>query len=63
MHAPRSYALAPALAYFKYANLGLQNAGAALGWLGLHVDMPRVTAVLPIGISFHSFHIFQSSPT
>jgi alginate O-acetyltransferase complex protein AlgI len=47
-----------ALAYFKYANFGLQSADAALGWLGLHVDMPRVEAVLPIGISFHIFQSF-----
>jgi len=47
-----------ALAYFKYANFGLENAGAALGWLGVHADLPRVEAVLPIGISFHIFQSF-----
>jgi D-alanyl-lipoteichoic acid acyltransferase DltB (MBOAT superfamily) len=47
-----------ALAYFKYANFGLDNARAALDFLGLHVDMPRVTALLPIGISFHIFQSF-----
>jgi alginate O-acetyltransferase complex protein AlgI len=46
------------LAYFKYANFGLENAGAALGWLGLRLDLPRVHAVLPIGISFHVFQSF-----
>ena len=47
-----------ALAYFKYANFGLDNAGAALDFLGLHVEMPRVDVVLPIGISFHIFQSF-----
>jgi D-alanyl-lipoteichoic acid acyltransferase DltB (MBOAT superfamily) len=47
-----------ALAYFKYANFGLENAGAALEFLGFPVDMPRVSAVLPIGISFHIFQSF-----
>jgi alginate O-acetyltransferase complex protein AlgI len=47
-----------ALAYFKYANFGLDNARAALDFLCFHVEMPRVTAVLPIGISFHIFQSF-----
>ncbi len=47
-----------ALAYFKYANFGLDSAGAALGFLGLQVDLPRVDVVLPIGISFHIFQSF-----
>jgi hypothetical protein len=46
------------LAYFKYTNFGLDSAGAALGLLGLHVEMPRVDVVLPIGISFHVFQSF-----
>jgi alginate O-acetyltransferase complex protein AlgI len=46
------------LAYFKYANFGLDTAGAALDFLGLHVEMPRVDVVLPIGISFHVFQSF-----
>ena len=47
-----------ALAYFKYANFGLDNARVALEFLGFQVEMPRVTAVLPIGISFHIFQSF-----
>jgi alginate O-acetyltransferase complex protein AlgI len=46
------------LAYFKYANFGLETAGAAFDLLGLPVDLPRVAAVLPIGISFHVFQSF-----
>jgi D-alanyl-lipoteichoic acid acyltransferase DltB (MBOAT superfamily) len=47
-----------ALAYFKYANFGLDNARFALDFLGFHVEMPRVTLLLPIGISFHIFQSF-----
>jgi alginate O-acetyltransferase complex protein AlgI len=46
------------LSYFKYANFGLESAGAALDFLGLHVELPRVDVVLPIGISFHVFQSF-----
>jgi alginate O-acetyltransferase complex protein AlgI len=47
-----------ALAYFKYANFGLDNARTALDFLGFQVEMPRVTVLLPIGISFHIFQSF-----
>jgi alginate O-acetyltransferase complex protein AlgI len=47
-----------ALAYFKYANFGLDNARAALDFFGWQVEMPRVTVLLPIGISFHIFQSF-----
>ena len=47
-----------ALAYLKYANFGLDTARAALDLLGLHMEMPRVDVVLPIGISFHIFQSF-----
>jgi alginate O-acetyltransferase complex protein AlgI len=47
-----------ALAYFKYANFGLDNARSALELFGVHVAMPRVTLALPIGISFHIFQSF-----
>jgi alginate O-acetyltransferase complex protein AlgI len=47
-----------ALAYFKYANFGLDNARAALDFLGFQVEMSRVTVLLPIGISFHIFQSF-----
>ena len=47
-----------ALAYFKYANFGLENARAALDFFGFHVETPRIVALLPIGISFHIFQSF-----
>jgi D-alanyl-lipoteichoic acid acyltransferase DltB (MBOAT superfamily) len=46
------------LAYFKYANFGLDNARDVLGLLGFHPELPRVDVVLPIGISFHIFQSF-----
>ena len=46
------------LAYFKYANFGLETARAALDVFGMSVEMPRVTVLLPIGISFHIFQSF-----
>ncbi len=47
-----------ALAYFKYANFGLDTARTALEFLGFQVELPRVTVLLPIGISFHIFQSF-----
>jgi D-alanyl-lipoteichoic acid acyltransferase DltB (MBOAT superfamily) len=47
-----------ALAYFKYANFGLETTRAALELLGLRVELPRVDVLLPIGISFHIFQSF-----
>ena len=47
-----------ALAYFKYANFGLDNARAVFDILGYPVELPRVAVLLPIGISFHIFQSF-----
>jgi alginate O-acetyltransferase complex protein AlgI len=46
------------LAYFKYANFGLDTARAALHFSGLPLELPRVDVLLPIGISFHVFQSF-----
>jgi len=46
------------LAYFKYANFGMDNASAALELLGVHMEMPWVDVLLPIGLSFHVFQSF-----
>jgi D-alanyl-lipoteichoic acid acyltransferase DltB (MBOAT superfamily) len=46
------------LAYFKYANFGLENIHAAFRVLGFQVELPRIDVVLPIGISFHIFQSF-----
>ena len=47
-----------ALAYFKYANFGLDTARRALELLGVRVELPRLDVLLPIGISFHVFQSF-----
>jgi D-alanyl-lipoteichoic acid acyltransferase DltB (MBOAT superfamily) len=46
------------LAYFKYADFGLETARTTLAALGLEVALPRVDVLLPIGISFHVFQSF-----
>jgi alginate O-acetyltransferase complex protein AlgI len=44
------------LAFFKYANFGLQTARAVLHVAGVDVQIPHFNIVLPIGISFYTFH-------
>lgn len=46
--------LAPLL-YFKYTAFALENAASALGFLGLHLSVPVLSIVLPLGISFFTF--------
>jgi D-alanyl-lipoteichoic acid acyltransferase DltB (MBOAT superfamily) len=46
------------LAYFKYADFGLDTARGALELIGLRVELPRLDLLLPIGISFHVFQSF-----
>jgi D-alanyl-lipoteichoic acid acyltransferase DltB (MBOAT superfamily) len=46
------------LAYFKYANFGLDSARTVLDVLGFRVELPFVHVLLPIGISFHVFQSF-----
>ena len=43
------------LAYFKYANFGLENARAALSALGFVVPTFALSITLPVGISFFTF--------
>jgi len=44
------------LAFFKYANFGLETARQSLHFLGADVHVPHLDVVLPIGISFYTFH-------
>jgi alginate O-acetyltransferase complex protein AlgI len=44
------------LGFFKYANFGLQSAHAILGAAGMNVNVPHLNIILPIGISFYTFH-------
>ena len=44
------------LAFFKYANFGLQSTHDLLHVFGADVRVPHFNIVLPIGISFYTFH-------
>jgi alginate O-acetyltransferase complex protein AlgI len=44
------------LAFFKYYNFFASNAAAALADLGLPGSLPILQIVLPVGISFYTFH-------
>jgi len=43
------------LTYFKYWDFFASSAQNALSSIGLHVSMPLLTAVLPVGLSFYTF--------
>ena len=44
-----------ALAYFKYANFGMDSLNAVLGWVGAPA-IAFTHVLLPIGLSFYIFH-------
>lgn len=44
------------LGFFKYYNFFAQSFADALSNLGLHVDMWMLNVILPVGISFYTFH-------
>lgn len=44
------------LGFFKYANFGLRTAQALANLAGGHFQAPALNIVLPIGISFYTFH-------
>lgn len=44
-----------ALAFFKYAGFFVGSAASLLASLGLHADLPTLSVLLPIGISFFTF--------
>lgn len=44
------------LGFFKYANFGLEIAHGALRLAGVDVTLPHLDIILPIGISFYTFH-------
>ena len=44
------------LGMFKYYNFFADNLQVALGQLGLHVDFWTLQVILPVGISFYTFH-------
>ena len=44
------------LGFFKYFDFFLSNAAAALADLGVSVSLPVMRIILPVGISFYTFH-------
>jgi alginate O-acetyltransferase complex protein AlgI len=44
------------LGFFKYANFAAGTSVAALRWLGADVSIPHLDIILPVGISFYTFH-------
>ncbi len=44
------------LGFFKYANFTLDSAQSVAHWMGATVAIPHLDVVLPIGISFYTFH-------
>jgi alginate O-acetyltransferase complex protein AlgI len=44
------------LGFFKYTNFILSSTGWVAGWLGIPFQPPAFSIVLPVGISFYTFH-------
>jgi alginate O-acetyltransferase complex protein AlgI len=44
------------LGFFKYLNFGLRAVGSAATWLRWPIHMHFIDVVLPVGISFYTFH-------
>ena len=44
------------LGFFKYANFGIQTTQAVLHVFGAEIRAPHLNIVLPVGISFYTFH-------
>jgi len=44
------------LGFFKYANFALETTSQLGSWFGWPLALPRLDVVLPVGISFYTFH-------
>jgi alginate O-acetyltransferase complex protein AlgI len=44
------------LGFFKYANFAMGTASGIAQWFGSDLQVPRLDIILPIGISFYTFH-------
>jgi len=49
------------LAFFKYANFGIDSVYTVLGWFGLHTSKATLNIFLPYGISFYTFQSMSYS--
>src|SRR5256714_1094095 len=43
-------------AFFKYSNCFVTSAAALLAWLGLHPSLHTLNIIIPVGVSFYTFH-------
>jgi len=44
------------LGFFKYADFSLQSMATAVSWFGVDLTVPTLNIILPVGISFYTFH-------
>jgi alginate O-acetyltransferase complex protein AlgI len=44
------------LGFFKYASFALDSLKGAASWFDVSLDVPTLSIVLPVGISFYTFH-------
>ena len=44
------------LAFFKYANFALESVTSGMRFLGYQIEAPFFHVILPVGISFYTFH-------
>jgi alginate O-acetyltransferase complex protein AlgI len=44
------------LGFFKYADFTLSSMKGVAGWLGYELNVPSLDIILPVGISFYTFH-------
>ena len=44
------------LGFFKYANFSADSFRAIVHWMGADVHVPHLNIILPVGISFYTFH-------
>src|ERR1700681_4758039 len=44
------------IAFFKYYNFFISSAGVFLAWLGLPANVHTLNIIIPVGVSFYTFH-------
>ena len=44
------------IAIFKYCNFFISSAAVFLGWLGLPASLHTLNIIIPVGVSFYTFH-------
>src|SRR4051794_2700153 len=44
------------IAFFKYCNFFIESAATLLAWLGLPASLHTLHIIIPVGVSFYTFH-------